>query len=95
MKDLVILFLAACSMLLISGCGDLKEGFEEGFNKEYDKAFIESWRSGFVNSCVGGDNRKSTICNCVADKSIKDLSVEQLNDLKVIQGKILPRCLTP
>jgi hypothetical protein len=88
MKRLAIFIIAAYSMTLISGCDD----FKKSFNKEYDKAFIESWKSSFVSSCVGDDNRKSTFCNCVANKSIASLSVEQLKNIEVIKEKSIPQC---
>ncbi|WP_313953188.1 hypothetical protein [Accumulibacter sp.] len=88
MKRLAMLLLAVSSMALISGCGDSKKAFD----KKYDKAFIDSWKSKFISSCVGGDNRKSAICHCVANKSIESLSVEQLNDAEVIKEKIVPQC---
>jgi hypothetical protein len=89
MKRLAILLLAVSSMSLISGCDDSKKAF----NKAYDKSFIESWKSSFVSSCVGDDNSKSTFCNCVANKSIASLSVEQLKNIEVIKEQIIPQCI--
>jgi hypothetical protein len=82
------LVLALCAICLLSGCGESKKAF----NEAYDKAFIEGWRERFVSSCAGGDERKSTVCNCIADKSIASLSADQLKDFAVIKEKILPQC---
>ena len=82
------MLLSACFIALIPGCGEAKKGFD----KAYDQAFVESWKSSFVSSCAKGDEKKLQLCTCVAEKSVANLPVDQLNNVEIIKERIVPQC---
>ena len=69
------------------GCGEAKEGFDQGFDTKFHE--------GFVKSCVefGGPARRAavaatTMCNCTSDKIKEKLSAKEKMTLK--NEQILP-----
>lgn len=82
------LLLTTSAALLIAGCDNARNEF----NKAYDQAFTENWKSSFVKSCSNGDVQRATICTCLAEKSVEKLKVEQLSDIEVIKKEIFPLC---
>jgi hypothetical protein len=78
----------AVIVLLLSGCGDAKKAFDEAF----DKSYVDGWKTSFVESCTGGNNQKAAFCQCIAEKSVANLSSDQLKNVEVIKAKIAPQC---
>ena len=66
---------------------------------ESDASFRKNWEQNFMNSCIGSDTRpeQGTLCRCMAQRSIKELTTEQLNDpdfaIKHLKEVYLPDCL--
>jgi len=70
----------------------------ESFKKGYDESFIKSWKESFVKSCAKDDDsqEQKDICQCVADKAVEQMTVEQLHEvdysINYIKEHILPEC---
>ncbi|MBU2514196.1 hypothetical protein KJ966_22905 [bacterium] len=64
----------------------------------FESSFIKSWRESFVTSCNGQNAAEVRVklCECVAEKSIQALTVDQLQDqeyaLDYIKTTIVPQC---
>lgn len=69
------------------------------FKESYERSFKASFRSSFVASCIGTDKsqQKADACNCMADDSLKQLTVKEMSDMqyamKYIREFIMPQCL--
>ena len=81
---------AIFSIILVAGC----DGSKKTYNEAYDKAFIENWKASFIKSCINGseDARKSNFCNCIANKSLENLTKDELNNTEMMKEKIVPMC---
>ena len=82
----IFLSIFLMSFPLLGGCDNSGESFDTSFRK--------SWKSSFVSSCIKGEasNLKSAFCNCIANKAIESLSLDQLADSSSVE-KIAPQCL--
>lgn len=85
MKRIAALLLGAA---LIAGVGC----------KMAPEAFKSSWKAGFMKTCVGSDTseEKTQVCECVVDRLLADLTVDQLKDIsyaaEYAKTKAVPDC---
>lgn len=85
--------------ILVLGCSEkAREGIAKSFEESYGEDFKKSYRSSFVESCVGEDGNfeKKTFCECVADELISKFTAVELVDAdrmkKYVQEKAVATC---
>lgn len=71
----------------------------KGFKDSYNKSFKISFKRNFLVNCIGSDKspKMAELCNCIADESLKQLTVKELSDQdraqKYIDEHIVPQCI--
>lgn len=69
--------------ILVLGCSEkAREGIAKSFEESYGEDFKKTYRSSFVESCVGedGNDEKKIFCECVADELISKFTAVDLVD---------------
>ena len=95
MRILSILILS----ILLPGCSEkAREGLANSFEESYGEDFKKTYRSSFVESCVGedGNDEKKIFCECVADELISKFTAVELVDAdrmkKYVQDNAVATC---
>ncbi|MBP9854305.1 MAG: hypothetical protein KBD53_05520 [Candidatus Omnitrophica bacterium] len=69
------------------------------FKEAFNNTFKESFKKNFLLSCTGTDKSEKmlSLCTCIADETLKELTVEELKNMikaqKYIEENIVPKCV--
>lgn len=90
--------LVIVSVLLIGGMA-YGVSQSDGFKESYKKSFKISFKKSFLVNCIGSDKsqKMADVCNCIADESLNQLTIKELNNKdyaqKYIKEHIMPQCI--